>query len=293
MLIVKNAVSGTLIRVTTSLFPGGEVHVRLENPVTDPVVKIHAILADSNSIMGLLMVTDALRRSYKDGFLEIELEIPYVPYARQDRVMTTGESLSIKVFADLINSQKYKSVMIWDPHSDVTPALINNCRIFSQQQILYEELPLGKSNIKLMNPTAKAEFLETLSKNTVLVSPDAGANKKIGESAKLIGFEHVVRADKVRNPKTGEITGTVVYSEHVGDKDFLIVDDICDGGRTFLELAKVLRPLTNGKIILYVTHGIFSKGVEVFKGIIDEVYCVNSFGNYPMHTNLVELNTHV
>jgi ribose-phosphate pyrophosphokinase len=72
-----------------------------------------------------------------------------------------------------------------------------------------------------------------------------------------------------------------VYSEHVRDHNFLIVDDICDGGRTFIELAKVLRPLTNGSIFLYVTHGIFSQGLDVFKGVIDHIYTANLFN--PSH----------
>jgi ribose-phosphate pyrophosphokinase len=87
-----------------------------------------------------------------------------------------------------------------------------------------------------------------------------------------------IQAEKIRDPNTGAITSTKVNIEkHVGDKNFLIMDDICDGGRTFIELAKVLRPLTTGKIMLYVTHGIFSAGLEVFLGYIDEIYCANSW----------------
>jgi ribose-phosphate pyrophosphokinase len=114
------------------------------------------------------------------------------------------------------------------------------------------------------------------------VSPDAGAEKKIFAFAKELGFENVVRAGKVRDVSSGKITGTEVYvpepALYKTDKDFLIVDDICDGGRTFIELAKKLRPMTTGKIKLLITHGIFSKGIEVFDGIIDEVLVINNIG---------------
>jgi ribose-phosphate pyrophosphokinase len=61
-----------------------------------------------------------------------------------------------------------------------------------------------------------------------------------------------------------------------GARDFLIVDDICDGGRTFIELAKVLRPLTSGQVKLYVTHGIFSAGFEALAGL-DRIFVANPF----------------
>lgn len=77
--------------------------------------------------------------------------------------------------------------------------------------------------------------------------------------------------NKARNVQTGEITGTEVYGD-VKDKVVLIIDDICDGGRTFIELGKVLKERGASKVILYVTHGIFSQGKQVFEGIIDEVY---------------------
>ena len=117
-----------------------------------------------------------------------------------------------------------------------------------------------------------------LDKEAILVSPDAGANKKVFEFAKLHGYKRVVRADKVRDVSTGEILSTQVFSEHVGNADFLMLDDICDGGRTFIELARELRKLTTGKIFLYVTHGIFSKGGDVFDGFIDQIYTSNLMG---------------
>jgi ribose-phosphate pyrophosphokinase len=272
------------IGLSELVFPGGEVGVRLDafNPGH---VYISAVLRNSEEVMKLLMLTDAIRRADPSGI--IDLDLPYVPYARQDRVMTPGESLSIKVFCDLINTQKYNKVVIWDPHSDVTPALLNNCVIQSQAIVLRNQLPFGASNHGTHSRFERSlSIKEAFIENTVLVAPDAGASKKIGEVAKMMGFTEVIQANKVREVATGKILETTVNTRHIGDKNFLIVDDICDGGRTFLELAKVLRPFTNGKIILYVTHGIFSANLGVFKGVIDEVYCANSFGQYPEFHNL-------
>ena len=245
---------------TVLKFSGGELHPRIANgvPNVNPRISIKGSIYSSDDIMELLLLVDAIRR---DAFGQVEIEFicPYLPYARQDRVCAPGEALGLKVMCDLINNLGFSGVWVWDVHSDVALALLDRATNVHQ-----------------------AEFVRGISKsvlnNCVLVAPDAGAIKKTMAVARECQIP-MVRADKIRDTNDGSITGTTVYSEHVGTKDFLIVDDICDGGRTFVELAKVLRPLTGGKIRLYVTHGIFSKGLEVFNGLIDDIYTPNPWPN--------------
>ncbi len=107
-------------------FAGGECHVRLKNTFSeDENVKIHTRLNSSDDILNLCLTVNALRNSFVK---HIEVFIPYVPYARQDRVMTAGEPLSIKVFSGIVNSLNLNKVTIFDAHSDVTTTLINNCQ---------------------------------------------------------------------------------------------------------------------------------------------------------------------
>lgn len=255
------------------IFSGGEVQVKLTyRPLGFDYIWIEALLFNSNDIMELFLLTDAIRRQYVHEKPPIKALIPYFPYARQDRVCAKGESLSLSIMASLINSQDYAVVEVWDAHSDVSLAMLNN--VINVHQ---------------------SSFLHLVPKdNVVLVSPDAGAIKKTSEAAKAYGLPMVI-ASKIRDVNTGEITGTEVHSEHIGDKDFLIVDDLCDGGKTFVELAKKLEPLTNGKIKLYVTHGIFSKGLDVLVDAgISDIYTVNPFPNVDLtHPNLTVLNTKV
>jgi ribose-phosphate pyrophosphokinase len=248
-------------------FPGGELQPRISGKIEPHAdVTIVAKLYSSDDIMELMLVVDALRRKVKHP--TIHFVCPYLPYARQDRVCFDGESLSLKVMCDMINSLKFETVTVWDVHSDVSLALLNNVHNVHQKEFV-------------------AQIPHKYDK-TVLVIPDAGAMKKTFETAKYLHLD-TVRADKIRSVDDGSITGTVVYSEHLGDKDFLIVDDICDGGRTFTELAKVLRELTTGKIELYVTHGIFSQGLDVFKGLIDHIYVANPFPKVDLTNPLLTL----
>jgi len=65
-------------------------------------------------------------------------------------------------------------------------------------------------------------------------------------------------------------------------KDLIIIDDICDGGATFINIAKHFRENygdLKGKIYLIVTHGIFSKGTTELGQYFDGIYTTNSYKN--------------
>ena len=217
-------------------------------------VVITADLRSGDDIMELLMVTDALRRLPGGRSAAIHLVVPYLPYARQDRVCNPGEALGLRVMCDLINAQGYASVEVWDAHSDVALALLD----------------------RVIHVEAWRFVSAFYDPNMVMVAPDEGAVKRTHRCAQEV-LADVVHAEKIRDTLTGEITGTEVHSQGVGSRDFLIVDDICDGGRTFIELAKKLRPLTTGKIYLYVTHAIMSKGLDVMRPFLDGIYTANSW----------------
>lgn len=248
----------------TFVFSGGEVSVKLDannlkflqTPV--PVILV-ARIQTSEDFVRLAMIKDALEKL--DEYF-VFLILPYVPYARQDRVCANGESFSLKVFTDLLNSLKFSEVTILDPHSDVTPALINNVKVVSQLNII-----------------SRTHFNERLCKpNIVFCSPDAGANKKTSELAKYFQHEGFIRADKLRDLTNGNIKETIVYADDLTGKTVVIADDLIDAGGTFIGLTKELKKKKADKVILYVTHGIFSKGVDIlFQNGIDEIWCTDSF----------------
>lgn len=252
----------TLTDVNAFAFSGGEVHTRLDlsdvNCLNVEYINIEAKLKSSNNIMELLMITDTLKRNF--NHTPINLIMPYLPYARQDKISADGESISLKVFADLINSQNYYTVTSFDVHSDVAHSLFNNFKNMEQHDIIIQSVV--------------GDWLEK--GNVTLVSPDFGASKKIYKLASHYNLE-VVQANKARDSK-GQIIKTEVYKDDFEGKDVLIVDDICDGGRTFQELVKVIQERNVGKISLYITHGIFSKGIQcLYDSGIDEIITTESF----------------
>lgn len=247
---------GTLELSRSRVFSGGEVDLQLLALIPRPTeTLITTRLNSSDDVMELLMATDALRELGADT---LHLFIPYLPYARQDRVVRDGEAFSLRVFADLINAQGYASVRVFDPHSHVGSALLRRSKVITNHAFVGQVL------------AGRADYW--------LLSPDSGAYSKVSALAKAIGYDgDIALCNKIR-VGDGTIDAVTVTVTDFDGKDVFIVDDICDGGRTFIALAKEIRTRNAGAINLIVSHAIFSYGEQVLKdGGIDHVYTTDSF----------------
>jgi ribose-phosphate pyrophosphokinase len=236
------------------IFSGGEVHCKMGGGDQSHITCLDYTMNGFMALAELRQMLDA--KGYP-----AEVTYPYLPYARQDRWMAENEPFSLKVFCQLLNSLKFNRVTIWDPHSDVAPALIDNCRVVPQWEIAKRVIP--------------QEYFDD--PQVLFVSPDAGAYKKL---SKLIGADSRIVIGTKNRDVQGKITHTNVFYAGLNKlqgSTCVIVDDICDGGRTFIELAKALRMHGVFRVILYVTHGIFSNGFEELSKPIDQIYTTNSF----------------
>lgn len=237
-------------------FSGGERNVKIVD--TDCIARfgaftVHCDYRGSDDIIDILLLVNACRNV--DRNVKLRLLIPYFPFARQDRVMTPGEPFALQVMVNIIKSCNFNEVEVWDPHSDVLSGMFDPgvLKIVPQEDLVR------------IGPDIDA----------CIVSPDAGALKKIYKVAKRVNLP-VVEANKVRDVTTGEIIKTKIDDDIKNYTKAYIVDDICDGGKTFVELAKVMRdknPSIN--IVLHVTHGIFSKGRDVILQQINKIICIN------------------
>ncbi|MCR4032798.1 MULTISPECIES: ribose-phosphate diphosphokinase [Flavobacterium] len=246
------------IKFQSFTFSGGEPHIKIvpDFDVNRKVTITHRL--NSFNDLGLLCITvDALRRM---DIKIIDLFIPYFPAARQDRVMIPGEPLSVKVYAGIINAMQLNKVFVFDAHSEVTPALLNNSTVIPNYSFIQEVIKRVGENVKL-------------------ISPDGGALKKIYKVSEFLGGVEVVECSKSRDVKTGKLSGFKVYNDDLEGMDCLIVDDICDGGGTFVGLAEELKKKNAGKLYLAVSHGIFNKGFEVLD-CFDKIFTTNSFKDF-------------
>lgn len=248
--------AGKEISFKAFTFYGGEPHIKIEPDFdVNETVTITQRIKSFNDLGLLAVAADALKRM---GVSKLNLFVPYFPAARQDRLMVPGEPLTVKVYADIINNLHFDKVMVFDPHSDVTPALLNNCEVISNHAYIKEVINRIGNDVKL-------------------ISPDGGALKKVYKLSEYLGGVEVVECSKSRDVKTGKLSGFKVYHDDLAGADCLIVDDICDGGGTFTGLAQALKEKNAGRLYLAVSHGIFSKGFEVFGDVFTKIFTTNSF----------------
>ena len=178
------------------------------------------------------------------------LRLPYLPYGRQDKKISNQTTFALRNFAHAINALAFEQVNIMDPHSDVALELIRCSRA---------EYP--RSNV--LNAIAATN-------SDLICYPDNGAVTKY---IKIYPEYAHIYGEKVRDQLTGNILSYQVVG-YCADKNVLIVDDICDGGATFKFLAKDLLAAGAKSVVLFVTHGIFSKGLQTLKDSgISRVFC--------------------
>lgn len=239
-------------------FSAGESHVEIPLEVCKELItKINeggylVIKCEFHSDSDLFLIAflkDAIRKALGKRKYSIHLNIPYFPYARQDRYTTLGSSFTLKIATDFINNLGFDRVAVKDPHSVVLSSLLNNMMVIDNDYTALKNLA-GK-----LRSEGKGDSL-------VVVSPDIGAIKRSKNISELLGCRFAIM-DKTRDPSTGQITKTEIYGNLEDGDQVIVVDDICDGGRTFIELAKTIRQQTNATFHLFVTFGIFSKGKDV------------------------------
>lgn len=165
---------------------------------------------------------------------KIKLSISYLPYARQDKLISNETTFALRTFAQLLNFLKIDKIEIFDPHSYVATDLIHRSEAFYVKPILLKLLPDYK----------------------VVFFPDNGAQLKYSKvfSAHLKDTVEIY-GKKVRNQQTGLIENYVIYgTAHAVNQKVLIIDDICDGGATFCSAAKMLKASGIAQVDLYVSH---------------------------------------
>lgn len=246
-----------------SKFPDGQQDVLITTQNTAYVIDGPVqIRSRFNSFLDLELIICANKSLKRMGVKEVHLYIPYLLGARSDRQFQIGgTSYFVDVIAPIINLQNFESVVSLDVHSGIPSACVNNLMCEDNSRLVHYSL----LNINNESP--------------IIVSPDAGAIKKIYSIAKTIKYKNeIIVASKFRDVD-GNITNTCV--PNVGyylKKDFIIIDDICDGGRTFIEIAKAIKGTDGflGNIYLIVTHSIFSSGLFELSKYFNKIYTTNS-----------------
>lgn len=244
-------------------FPAGEVHIKIPEDINENAVAALVTGANADDYVALAQWADIV---HQDGGKAVAV-IPYLPGARQDR----GKPFGASVYADLINMAKLDKVICFDPHSHVMPELIKNVVVVNSDHVIKNEV-FGRSGIE--------------GGYVGLICPDDGAHERTERLAETLRLP-VFYAKKHRDMQTGKLSG--FECEAVPSEGrLLVVDDICDGGGTFMGLADAIG-VDRTRLTLWVSHGVFSGNAAQLNERYGRIYTTDS---HPGATN-ADVGAHV
>lgn len=246
-------VNGDIIK--SEFYPDGTTRLHVNIPLTEHV-NIEW-LYEPNEEMLLLYVVNHIRNSVRPG--RIDLYMPYIPNARMDRTKGETEVFTLKHLCGFINSLNFENVIVRDPHSHVSTALLDRVICEDVNQYIQQAVDIASDGAI----------------NFRMCYPDEGAVKRYSDAFKIPYLYGI----KNRCWETGEILSLKMHGNIPSEPfDVLLVDDISSYGGTFFFSATELKKLGARNIYLYVTHCESSvmQGKLPDSGLIKQVFTTRS-----------------
>lgn len=253
------------------------------------------IYEGDSELFDLISYVSAFRDIRSD--IKITLYLPYVPYARMDRVELEEDVFTLKYFVNIINSLRFDKVTVLDPHSRVSLALLDRCT--EDKASLEKLIAFVLGNIKKKDG----------SKLTIMF-PDRGAYERYTSSLcnlfQEFGIDSFIYGEKRRDWKTSTIKSFEI--QNIGDKEIqnvLLVDDIFSSGSTMKKCIDSIRPIATGNIYVYCTHtepasfleDKIEKVLDICAGYYTEISTLlgimgdESFVRYKEKVNVLKVNS--
>lgn len=231
-------------------FPDGEKHLVLDPINRKEKVIVVVRIMNGDDLFLFMQLADILKRQC------VTVETLYIPYLmgmRCDRLFDIDRPFTLGIVADVINSLGAEEVRIAEPHSHKTLELIHNS--YYEFGVLSLRKPLDIFDMKL-------------------VAPDKGAQERYSA-------DFYVVCKKVRDEKTGKLLDFEVEElKPCENEDLLVVDDLCDGGGTFVGLAPKLRELNPKSLNLCIVHAVQVEGIRNVARYYDNVYISDTYNKW-------------
>ncbi|MEM3806163.1 MAG: ribose-phosphate diphosphokinase, partial [Thermoproteota archaeon] len=230
------------VNLTYKIFPDGESYVKIDGiKKEDLVVLVNSLSPPQDrNLFVLLQMLSVLNDI---GVKEIILVIPYLAYARQDKMFLPGEAISSRIVSKVLSSFYFKKIFVVEPHST------ESISFFGEKA---ESISATNSVLYFIK--------EVLKKNYVVVAPDEGRLNKVAEISKLLGSDYGWLT-KSRNKYSGEVKSKIGKAIN-SNSEVLLFDDIVSTGGTISEAAKILKTEGVKDIDLVCIHGLFVGNAE-------------------------------
>jgi ribose-phosphate pyrophosphokinase len=235
------------VPVASRTFPDGESYVRLEGNVEgEHVAIVQTTCAPQDSrLMQLAFIAGAAKRNKAK---KVTAVIPYLGYARQDKIFLQGENISIETIANMLKAAGVDQLVTVNVHE------ANALKLF----------PFEAKSVSAI-PLLAEYFVQKGIKKAFALSPDKGA-MYIAQQAQTILLGNVGHLEKHRDRYTGQTTQTASHLDVKG-KTVIIFDDIISTGGTIVGAAKILREQGAAHVYTACVHGLLIGDAE--KRILD------------------------
>ena len=215
-----------------SHYKDGEILVHIdENIKGRKVFVLGSTFPPAENTLELIILINTLK---ENGAKEIIVLMPYFGYGKQDKMKYSGDAMSAKLMANIIDLAGADKIIALDLHSEMAGSYFKKLKHLS----VVDALAAYFKNIGL--------------KKTVIISPDKGGIERAKRFASCLKIKKIVVIEKYR-PKVDE-NKVIKIKGRVKGRNIIIVDDMTQTGGTLIESAKALKKEGAGDIYIALTH---------------------------------------
>jgi ribose-phosphate pyrophosphokinase len=252
------------------IFSDGESSIKLGKVGKNCVIVQSTHPPTDTHLIQLLMMA---KKCTDNGAQHICAVVPYLCYARQDRVFLEGEVVSIDLVAKLFKTVGVKHIITLDIHSQRAMSYFTSIQNVSSVPLLADYA----SKMKLHDPIA--------------VSPDAGGANRAMEFARHLDID-VLALKKYRDRATGEVTVDEKLDMDISNRDVIVIDDIISSGGSIIKAAEVLHKKGVGRIFAMCAHALLIREAaqKIKSAGVQDIISTNSV---PGEYSKVELSSEI
>ena len=251
--------------------PDGESYVRLEGDVENEEVAIVQTTSppQDTRLMQLALIADAAKRH---GAKKITAVVPYLAYARQDRVFLKGEAVSVEAVARMLRAAGVDSLITVNVHKAKVLA----------------KFPFPAKTVSAI-PLLAEYFKKKGFEGAFSLAPDKGAVWLAEEAKQVLGGEYGY-LEKHRDRYTGQVS-IKKKGLNVHRKTVIIFDDIISTGGTIIAAAKVLKEQGADKVYAACVHPLLIENAEkrILEAGVEEVVGTDSVPSSASKVSLAPL----
>ena len=266
---ISKKLKSNLVKSEVRVFPDGESKITLKGKISrKKSIVVQSIYppVDTNLIQTLSLISKVKEQSQ-----EVDVVIPYLGYARQDREFLPGEIVTMKVIGKLFKDAGAKRVIVVDIHSIMG---LKHFKIKTQNLSAIPDLVNYFKKIKLKNP--------------LVVSPDQGGKERAKQFAQLFNSDYIA-LQKKRDRKTGKVQIQTKGLDEVIDRDLILVDDMISTGGSIIKATKFLKKQKCKRVFVACTHALLIGDAEkrIKKAGVTKIISSNTI---PGKTSVVDVS---